>query len=238
MKFCNMLKINRIVVSALVSVLLVLGLAVPPAHAGAVRDLMKAKEKVVRKVLSTPTSKDSPAHITKENELRTTINQLFDFEELGMRALELHWDGLDEVQRKDFIATLQSLIEKNYLLKVTSSTSYKIQWGPETTEEDHTLIIFRISSGKYKATIQFKVLQKNGAPVVFDMLIDEVSLLENYRSQFNRIIRKKGFDQLMEKMKRRLTEMEDSGDLEDDKTEKLEKSEKVEPATPVPPAGK
>lgn len=235
MKFCNMLKINRIVIAALVSVLLLLGLAIPPAHAGQIRDLMKVKEKVVRNVLSKPTTKDTPAHTAKEIELRTTINELFDFEELGMRALELHWDGLEEVQRKDFIATLQSLIEKNYLLKVTSSTSYKIQWGPETTEEDYTLIIFRISSGKYKATIQFKVLQKNGAPVIFDMLIDEVSLLENYRSQFNRIIRKKGFDQLMEKMKRRLTEMEDdSGDLDDDKTEK---PEKVEPAAPVPPAG-
>ncbi len=180
-----------------------------PVQAGEVLNLCKQKEKNIRKLLASPSKKGTPAHQKKEDALRVTINELFDFEELGQRALVLHWDDITPPQQKEFLATLQSLIEKNYLLKITSKSTYDIKWLPELAKEGHTLAGFWIKSGKYKAQIGLRVIKKNGKNVVYDMLIDDVSLLENYRSQFNKIIRKSGFDELLAKMKRKLNTLSD-----------------------------
>lgn len=172
---------------------------------------LKAKEKIVRKILRKSSKVGTKEHLAKEKELKTTINDLFDFEELGKRALELHWDGLSKEKQTEFVSLLQQLIEKNYLLKTTKTTSYKLKWGKVIPEDEYFVAGFKIKSGKYKATIHFRLLEKKNVPVVFDMLIDDVSLMENYRSQFNRIIKKEGFEKLLEKMRNRLNEMDKPG---------------------------
>ena len=189
------------------------------AMAGPPLNISKKKEKIIRKLIRIKTVKGTAAHQKKENKLRKTINEVFDFEELGERSLELHWDDLNKAQRTEFLGLLQSLIEKNYLLKIANATSYKIKFYPEVEKEDHTIIRFKIKSGKYKAAIQLRFIKKNNEYVVYDMLIDDVSLLGNYRSQFNRIIRKKGFDVLIEKMNKKLNELSDDpeGKIEKDK---------------------
>ena len=187
---------------------LLFGLAIVcPAHGGSPYAMVQQREKVVRKILAVPTTKGTDAHRRKENRLRENINELFDFEELGKRSLVRHWDGLAAEQRGEFVSLLQRLIEKNYLLKIAESTRYKLKWGGEIDENDYKVVRFKIKSGKYEAVIHLRLIEKNGRFVVFDMLIDDVSLMENYRSQFNKIIRKKGFDKLLEKMRRKLEEL-------------------------------
>jgi len=205
------------------------------AYAGKVNDVMKAKEKEVAKLLAKPTTKGTEAHTQKEQTLQKTINELFDFDELGMRALDIHWDDITDAQRTDFIATLRALIEKNYLLRITGTTTYQIKWYDEYVSEGVTVVRFKIKSGKYRAAIQFKVFEKAGKPYIFDMLIDDVSLLESYRSQFNKIIKKDGFDKLMEKMKKKLTEMgqPSEGKISEDKFEE-EAPAAPAPAAPLP----
>jgi phospholipid transport system substrate-binding protein len=203
------------------------------AQAVEVLPMLKAKEKIVRQILATPTQVDTDAHKAKEEKLRQTINDLFDFEELGMRALELHWDDLNDAQHKEFISLLQQLIEKNYLLKITKATTYMIAWGKEIQEEEWKTVGIKIKSGKYEATIHFRLVEKGGKAVVFDMLIDDVSLMENYRSQFNRIIKKDGFEKLLEKMRSRLSEMESGAG---DEAKDLDAPDKPASAAQEPPA--
>ncbi len=204
----------------------------PAAQAGPALEMMTAKEKTIRNLLATPTVKGTEAHLKKETTLRSVINEMFDFEELGKRALIFHWDSLTPEQRIDFLGTLQALIEKNYLLRIAGSTTYKLKWFGEAPvpDEDYTVVRFKLKSGNYKAAIQFRTIVKNGKPVIFDMLIDDVSLMENYRSQFNKIIRKDGFNELMAKMKRKLGEMDApaGGKIGNDSFDK--------PAAPAPTA--
>lgn len=188
------------------------------AFAGAALDLLKSQENVVRKILVKPTVRKTPEHTAKENELRKTINQLFDFQELGKRALVDHWATLNDAQHAEFINLLQRLIERNYLLKITKANTFTLLWFPEVTGPDFLTERFKIKSNKYKSSIQLKMMQKAGKWVVFDMVIDDVSLLENYKSQFNKIINEKGFDRLLKKMRKKLKELESddtkSGDLD------------------------
>ena len=188
------------------------------AQAGEALELMKKKEGVVRQIISVKTVKGTPEHTAKENKLRVEINTLFDFEELGRRALAEHWAGKNPMELQDFLVTLQSLIEKNYLLKAASKASYEVMWFPEVNEADCTIVRHKLKSGDYFAKIQYKMIKKNNRWVVFDMVIDDVSLLENYKSQFKRNILKKGFPKLNEKMKKKLVDSptNNNKDVDDD----------------------
>jgi len=194
-----------------------------PASAGEALDLMKKKEAVVRQIISVKTVNGTPEHTVKENKLRAEINTLFDFEELGRRALAEHWAGKNPAELQDFLKTLQALIEKNYLLKAASKASYEVMWFPEVVEADHTLVRHKLKSGDYFAKLQYKLIKKNDRWVVYDMVIDDVSLLENYKSQFNRIILKKGFTKLIEKMKKKLIDAPADGNKNVDDEEDSQK---------------
>ena len=211
----------------LVALMLGLGLVfvLNAAYAGAALDLLKSQETVVRKILAKPTVPKTPEHVAKENELRKTINQLFDFQELGKRALVDHWAGLNEAQHKEFVDLLQRLIERNYLLKITKATTFTLLWFPEVKSPEFLTERFKIKSNKYKASIQLKMMQKAGKWVVFDMVIDDVSLLENYKSQFNKIISEKGFERLLKKMRKKLVELE----KDDTKSGDLDKASAIKP---------
>ena len=202
------------------------------AYASAALDLLKSQENVVRKILVKPTQRKTPEHTAKENELRKTINQLFDFQELGKRALVDHWATLSSTQQGEFIDLLQRLIERNYLLKITKANTFTLLWFPELTGSDFLTERFKIKSNKYKSSIQLKMMQKAGKWVVFDMVIDDVSLLENYKSQFNKIINEKGFDRLLKKMRKKLKELEGddskSGDLDASSAIKSKKKAKAD----------
>ncbi len=174
------------------------------AYAGTALQLAKQKEKVVRKIISVKTEKGTPAHTAKEDKLRVEINQLFDFKELTRRALARHWEGESEADLKEFTDTLQALIEKNYLLKAAGKADYQVKWFPQVKDADHVVVRHKLKSGTHVTKIMYKMMQKEGRWVVFDMVIDDVSLLENYKAQFNRIINKKGFAKLLEKMKKKL----------------------------------
>ena len=201
------------------ALLLSLVLAAATAWASPAGDLCQKKEKVIRGIVATQTTPGTPAHQKKEDQLRVTINEMFDFEELGTRSLAFYWDTLTDTQKRDFLDTLKALIEKNYLLKITKTASYQVKWYADLKEEEWMTVRFKVKSGKYMAAIQFRMIEKNGRWVVFDMLIDDVSLLENYRSQFNKIIRNEGFDKMLDKMKRKLQELDanPSGKIENDR---------------------
>jgi phospholipid transport system substrate-binding protein len=174
-------------------------------------ELLRAKEKELRKILSKATEKGTPAHKAKEDKIHVMIDDLFDFAELGKRTMGRHWKDRTEPEKEDFLATLRALIEKTYLMRIADKRSYVAQFFGETEDPEGRAVRVRLTSGTHKSKLQFRLLQRDKRWFVFDMLIDDVSIVSNYRSQFNRIIKRDGFPVLMEKMKKKLAE-----DIKDD----------------------
>jgi phospholipid transport system substrate-binding protein len=147
--------------------------------------------------------------------VRKIVGSFLDYGELARRALARHWEPLTPKQREDFVSTLRELVERSYLRQIHGNAAYNIKYDKETkeksgTEATVTATLNPVSRGKKVAiALEYKMLYKDGHWVVYDVLTDDQSMLENYRAEFNKIITKESFDALLKKMKNKLDEKEE-----------------------------
>jgi phospholipid transport system substrate-binding protein len=186
--------------------------APPPASSSPMAELKKSNDKL-DKILR----KDSPSWSVEQElrreEVRKVVGSFLDYGELARRSLARHWEGLSTKQRDEFVNTLRDLVERSYLKQVHGNAAYNIKYDKETKnggEADVTGVLNTMARGKkVKIALEYKMLWKAEHWVVYDVVTDEQSMLENYRAEFNKIINKEGFDALMNRMKKKRDEKED-----------------------------
>ena len=141
------------------------------------------------------------------------VGSFLDYGELAHRSLAKHWDGINTKQRDEFVDTLRELVERSYLRQVHGNANYNIKYDKETkqdSEADVTGVLNTTARGKkVKIALEYKMLWKGDHWVVYDVVTDEQSMLENYRAEFNKIINKDGFEALLKRMKKKLAEKEE-----------------------------
>lgn len=201
--------------------------AAPAAATGPKATLMRLNG-AVDKLLRSKTEAGTEADKRVRNEIRDRASELFDYTELCKRALGEHWPKMAEKQRTDFVATLQELIERNYIRQLRTNLDYEVSYGEESVEGTEakisTQIKIRTKGKSTNATIDYRMVMGPRGWLVYDVITDEVSLVRNYRSQFQRIIASSGYDGLLNRMKTKLTE----------EKEKEAKEEKERNAAPPP----
>ena len=122
------------------------------------------------------------------------VGSFLDFEELARRALARHWDGLTAKQRADFVKTLRELVERNYVKQLHGQPDYDLRLDERRRPADEATVwgtLHATAKGK-KVTmaLEYKLVRKGNRWVVYDVITDELSLLENYRAEFNKVIAK------------------------------------------------
>jgi phospholipid transport system substrate-binding protein len=182
----------------------------PPADSSPMADLKKSNASL-KKVLQKQSPSWSPERDARNSEVRKVVGQFLDFEELSRRSLAKHWDALSAKQRTDFVATLRELVESNYINQIHGKPDYDLRFDKETKEgNEATVSSTLVTSGpkgkKVNIALEYKMIYKGGHWVVYDVITDEQSLLENYRAEFNKIIQKDGFDALLKRMRKKLDE--------------------------------
>ncbi len=169
-----------------------------------------ANEKIsgLLKQKATPNSKEEKELATK---VTTSVRDFLDIDELGKRAMVDQWSKLSGEQQTEFLTTLRSLIEDNYVRGLRANLSYTVDYTGESTDKDGNIIVTtQINTQRhnrpYKIEVDY-VLKKEGDKYkAWDVKTDGVGLVENYRTQFNKIIEKDGFAGLISKMKKKATE--------------------------------
>ena len=164
----------------------------------------------LKKVFGTQKPSWSPEADAKNADIKKIVGSFLDFEELARRSLGRHWDALPANKRAEFVKTLRELVERNYVRQLYGQPDYNLKLekeekaGPEATV---TGTLFATARGK-KVTmaLEYKLLRKGNRWVVYDVVTDDLSLLENYRAEFNKVIAKESFDALLTKMKKKLSE--------------------------------
>jgi phospholipid transport system substrate-binding protein len=173
---------------------------------------LKKSDGALKKLFARRAPSWSPEADAKREEMRKIVAGFLDFEELARRSLARHWDGLSAKQRTEFVATLRDLIERSYIKQVHGSPNYDVAFEKETIdghEADVTATLHSMARGKkVEVAIEYKLLVKEGKWLVYDVITDEQSMLENYRAEFSKIINKESFDALMKRMKKKLEEKE------------------------------
>jgi phospholipid transport system substrate-binding protein len=186
------------------------GPATPPADSSPMADLKKSNT-TLKSVLKKQPPNWSPERDARNSEVRKVVGQFLDFEELSKRALARHWDEITPKQRTEFVATLRDLVERNYIKQIHGQPDYELKFDKEAKEGgeatvDATLITSSKKGKKVNVALEYKMIYKAGHWVVYDVITDEQSLLENYRAEFNKIISKDGFDALVKRMRKKLDE--------------------------------
>lgn len=136
------------------------------------------------------------------------VRDFLDIEQLGKRAMVDNWSKLTKPQQQQFSNLLRDLIEDNYVRGLRANLSYKVEYVGEATDKDGNVIVTTKIKTERKGrpyTIEVDyVLVKEGTKLrAWDVKTDGVGLVENYRTMFNKIIAKDGFDGLMTKMKKK-----------------------------------
>jgi phospholipid transport system substrate-binding protein len=173
---------------------------------------LKKSDAALKKLFARRAPSWSPEAEAKRGEMRKIVAGFLDFEELSRRSLARHWDGLSAKQRTEFVATLRDLIERSYIKQVHGSPNYDLAFDKETVdgkEADVTATLHSMARGKkVEVSMEYKLLAKEGRWLVYDVITDEQSMLENYRAEFSKIINKESFDALLKRMKKKLEEKE------------------------------
>jgi phospholipid transport system substrate-binding protein len=185
----------------------------PPADSSPLAELRKSNN-TLKKLLAKQPPSWSPENDARNSEVRKTVDQFLDFEELAKRALNRHWDTLTPKQRTEFVTTLRDLVDRNYLKQIHGKPDYDLKFDKETKDgneaEVHATLSTTTNKGKKVAVeLVHKMVYKGGHWVVYDVVTDDQSLLENYRAEFNKIIEKDGFEALLKRMRRKLDQKTD-----------------------------
>jgi phospholipid transport system substrate-binding protein len=184
----------------------------PPASSSPMAEL-KRSNLALDKALQKNRPNWSPEAELQRSEVRKIVGGFLDYGELAHRALARHWEPLTPKQREEFVSTLRELVERSYLRQIHGNAAYNIKYEKEEKtagEATVTATLNTVSRGKKVAiALEYKMLYKEGHWVVYDVLTDDQSMLENYRAEFNKIITKESFDALLKKMKNKLDEKEE-----------------------------
>jgi len=183
----------------------------PPANSSPMAELKKSNDQL-DKLLKKKYPNWSPEADAQKAAVRKLVGGFLDYRELAHRALAKHWDGLKPAQRQDFVTTLRDLVERSYLKQVSGDPNYNIKYQKEEktgSEASVEATLNTVARGKkVSVALVYKLVYKDHW-LVYDVITDEQSMLENYRAEFNKIINKEGFDALLKRMKKKLEEKEE-----------------------------
>jgi phospholipid transport system substrate-binding protein len=134
--------------------------------------------------------------------MRKIVGERFDFDEMSKRTLALHWQKRTQAERREFVSLFSDLLERSYVNKVESYTDEKTLYIDESTEGEYSVVKSKIITKRnVEVPIDYKLLKEGGEWKVYDVVIEGVSLVNNYRNQFNKIIRTQSYEELVKRLK-------------------------------------
>jgi phospholipid transport system substrate-binding protein len=136
--------------------------------------------------------------------IRQVVGEIFDFEEMAKRTLAQHWKNRSAAEQQEFVTLFADFLEKNYIKKIESYKEEKISIAAEKVENGRALVRTIIVTGeKTEIPIEYKMYVKAGVWRIYDISIEGVSLVNNYRSQFASMINKKSYEELRRQLQQR-----------------------------------
>jgi len=133
--------------------------------------------------------------------LEKVIGDRFNYEEMSRRALGAQWNKLSDQERQEFVDLFKGLLSGTYADKIEGYSGEQVHYLNERLEADYAEVRTKVASDKTEIPLDYRLLNKSGDWRVYDVVVDGVSLVNNYRSQFTKIIRESSYADLLEKLR-------------------------------------
>jgi phospholipid transport system substrate-binding protein len=183
------------------------------AGAGPPTDQLKGAIDRVVATLDSPALKGDGKVLDRRAAVRKIANEIFDFGEIARRSLGRYWQPLSEPQRAEFVGLFGDLLERSYISKIELYGGEKIVYSGERVDGDLAVVSTKIiTKNGTEVPIDYRLFRRGDSWKVYDVNIEGISLVSNYRTQFNKIIQTNGYNSLVDRMKAKQTEgLEDAG---------------------------
>jgi phospholipid transport system substrate-binding protein len=188
----------------LLAVLLILPSVV---MAGAAKDTVQAQIDKMLAKMQTPEFKGLDRD-GKLAEIRNVINEVFDYQELSRRTLGREWRKFKPAQQKEFVSLFAELLEDVYADRILAYTHEKIEFGKETELKKGRVEVesYIITTDNKKVPLFYRMTNKSGQWRVYDVVIEGVSMVKNYRGQFRQILSNKKPEDLLQTLREKVKE--------------------------------
>ena len=191
---------------AVLSVLIIFVLSIP-VYAGVPMTTVEATVNRVLDVLRDSKLKSPAAKEKKKEKLRVIYKDMFDEIEFSKRTLTRNWNKFNPAERVEFVSLFEQVLEKSYIDKILDYSNEKIDFYKESMlSENQAEIKTKIITSSKEVPIFYRLILKNGKWKVYDVVVENVSLVQNYRTQFNDILANKTPEQLLEILRKKVKE--------------------------------
>jgi phospholipid transport system substrate-binding protein len=171
-------------------------------------DQLKGAVERVLKTLDNPTLKGEARLGERRVAVRKIANEIFDFSEIAKRSMARHWQPLSEAQKNEFVGLFAELLERSYISKIETYGGEKIQYTAERADGDFATVSTRIiTKNGTEVPVDYRMIKRVDRWLVYDVSIEGVSLVSNYRTQFNKIIQTTSYNQLVSKLRNKQDEL-------------------------------
>ena len=189
---------------AVLSVLIIFVLSIP-VYAGVPMTTAEASVNRVLDVLRDAKLKSPAAKEAKKEKLRVIYTDMFDEIEFSKRTLTRNWNKFSPAERVEFVKLFEQVLEKSYIDKILDYSNEKVNFYKESMLSDNQAEIqTKIVTASKEVPIFYRMILKDGKWKVYDVVVENVSLVQNYRTQFNDILTKNTPEQLLEILRKKV----------------------------------
>jgi phospholipid transport system substrate-binding protein len=175
------------------------------AYSGVPLETVKGSVNRVLDVLRDSAPRGEAGRKATKEKIHAISEEMFDFTELSKRSLGQNWNKMTPDQQKEFINLYRLLLEETYADKITSYTDEKLVFGKEITLSEKTVEVqTTVVTKTSEVPINYRVIEEKGHWRVYDVVIEGVSLISNYRSQFREILANKTPEALLETLRKKV----------------------------------
>jgi phospholipid transport system substrate-binding protein len=196
-------QVGRLAAVGLVGICLSLGGGLSQALAGPPTDSMKGTIDEVLRIIRDKELKQTAKAEERRSLLEKVVAERFDYQEMSRRALGAPWNQLSDQDKQEFVSLFQTLLTSSYAEKVESYSGEGVQYLNERTEKDYAEVRTKILSGKTEIPLDYRLINRGTDWRVYDVVVDGVSLVNNYRGQFTKILRASSYSDLVDQLRKK-----------------------------------
>jgi phospholipid transport system substrate-binding protein len=176
------------------------------ASAGEPTQQMKQTTDKILSVLSNPELKTPGKALERKKQFGQILDERFDWEEFSRRSLARHWAGRTPQEINEFVPLYRDLLQRTYLEKVDDYSGETVRYEGDTQEDGYATVKVKIQTKKGNdLNVEYRMLKKGTSWKVYDVSIEGVSLVNNYRQQFNSLLQKSTFQELLQRLRDKST---------------------------------
>lgn len=175
-------------------------------------DFVRAKVDEVIAIVNRQVERGTPEFQQRQQDLKAAVRGFLDYAELSRRALGPYWNERTPEEQQAFVELMTRLIETNYAVKLGQEqveTDYDVVYEDETVRGDNAMLAGTVTAEDELVAVEVMLLRRDNGWVVWDVVTDDVSIMETYAESFDEIISEDGWDELVRRLEERLAELEE-----------------------------